>query len=101
MKKYLTLGVIITLLASAGYWYADYRGWINRYGPDNLPTAEERQRMAEVERSSSQIAPNAVPGAGVRPKGSLPPKQPETPASSIDATTTSPTAATTSTATTS
>jgi len=101
-KKSLIAVVILVLLGGAGYWYANYMGWLSNYGPDNLPTAEERQRMQEVERSSSQIAPNAVPGAGVRPKGSLPPKVVEQPISTSTASTTNITpAASTSTATTS
>jgi hypothetical protein len=86
MKKYLIVTFVLAVLGAAGYWYADYRGWINRYGPDNLPTAEERQRMAEIEKTSATIAPNAVPGAGVRPKGSLPPTPPPTPTATTSST---------------
>lgn len=97
MKKTLITIGVLAVIGGVGYWYADYRGWLNNFGPDNLPTAEERQRMEEVERSSAQRAPNAKPGAGVFLKGTLPPKAEEQPASSTSASTTdsAPTTATT------
>lgn len=70
MKKILILSILVLLLGMA-YWFI-VRPYLNTSGPDNLPTAEELKRIEEIERSSSQIAPNAVPGAGVRPVGSLP-----------------------------
>ncbi len=71
------MGVGVAVLAIGGaYWYADYRGWFNNYGPDNLPTAEERARMQEIERTSATVAPNAKAGVGVVPRGSTPPPPP-------------------------
>jgi len=55
-------------------WYGLHAGWFIRTAPSRLPTAGELERMAEIDRSSARIAPNAIPGAGVRPKGSLPPR---------------------------
>jgi len=76
--KYFLLGVgIAGLLGFGGYWAVTQSGWFDSSAvPSNLPTAEERKRMQEIETSSSQIAPNAKAGAGVRPVGSLP-KEPE------------------------
>jgi len=75
--KYFLLGVGIAGLLGLGYWAVTQSGWFDGSAvPSNLPTAEERKRMQEIEISSSQIAPNAKAGAGVRPVGSLP-KEPE------------------------
>jgi len=75
--KYFFLGVGIAILLGAGYWVAMKSGWFDDNAiPSNLPTAEDRERMRAIETSSSQIAPNAKAGAGVRPVGSLP-KEPE------------------------
>jgi hypothetical protein len=72
MKKLLIV-LILLVLGAATYWYGARAGWYDRTGPTNLPTAEERERMEKVERSSAQIAPDAKPGIQVRPKGSTPP----------------------------
>jgi len=74
-RHILTIIVVVVLLGAVGYWYATRTGWFDNTGPTNLPTAAERERMDAIDHSSSQIAPNAVPGAGVRPRGSLPPQQ--------------------------
>jgi len=75
--KYFLLGVGIAGLLGFGYWVVVQSGWFDSSTvPSNLPTADERKRMQEIETSSSQIAPNAKAGAGVRPVGSLP-KEPE------------------------
>jgi uncharacterized protein YxeA len=70
MKRILT---VITILAivSFGAWFLFQRNK-NKNGLENPPTAEELKRMEEIEKTSSQIAPDAVAGAGVRPKGTLP-----------------------------
>jgi hypothetical protein len=101
MKRRWVFTAVALVLAGALYWYADYRGWLDNYGPDNLPTAEERERMRQVEESASQIAPNAKAGAGVVPRGSKPTAPPEVPATSTSATSTGevPLQATTSTST--
>lgn len=83
--KYFLLGVGIAALLGFGYWAFAYSGWFDsRDIPRNLPTAEEQERMRAIEASRSQIAPNATPGAGVRPVGSLP-REPEP---SLESTTT-------------
>jgi hypothetical protein len=81
MKKTSTarktlLSIVLVLLLGAGYWFI-IRPNLSKGGPDNLPTAEELRRIEAIEQSSSQIAPDAVPGAGVRPVGSLPKTPPE------------------------
>jgi len=75
MKKTLTILTFVVLLC-AGYWFFIKPILFGQNVPTNPPTAEEVERMKEIERSSSQLAPNAVPGAGVRPVGSLPPTPP-------------------------
>ena len=74
MKKTF-IAIVFLLIIGAGYWFL-IRPNLGDSGPNNLPTAEEKKRIKDIEESSSQIAPNAVPGAGVRPVGSLP-KTPE------------------------
>lgn len=74
--KLLVVLVVIGALGYAGYWFADRQGWLFGSVPSRPPTASERARMQEIERTSNEIAPNAVPGAGVRPRGSLPPAEP-------------------------
>jgi len=73
MKKILIF-IFIIVFIGIGYWFFIQKNRKNE--PNNLPTADEIKRMREIEESSSQKAPNAVPGAGVRPVGSLP-KPPE------------------------
>jgi hypothetical protein len=83
MKKaliFVILGVILFL----GFWFFIRPNYFGTSGPNNLPTAGEIERMKKIEESSSKIAPNAVPGAGVRPVGSLP----KTPPPSLESTTT-------------
>lgn len=75
MKKIL-IAIVLLLLIGAGYWFI-VRPNLGAKGPNNLPTADELRRIEAIEQSSSQIAPNAVPGAGVRPVGSLPKTPPE------------------------
>jgi hypothetical protein len=72
------LGVLVVLaaLGYGGYWFAVQQGWLLPPIPTRPPTAEERARMEQVEEVASQQAPDAVPGAGVRPRGTLPPQTP-------------------------
>lgn len=79
MKKYLIWILVAVAILFLGYWFVVRPNLMDR-GPSKPPTAEELQRMREIEESSSQIAPNAVPGAGVRPVGSLPRTPEPTPA---------------------
>ncbi|MBP9749170.1 MAG: hypothetical protein KBD21_00295 [Candidatus Pacebacteria bacterium] len=76
----LVLGVIAA--GALGFWYAKNKGWFEDRGPNNLPTAEERARMEEIDRTSSMVAPDALPGVGVVPKGSTPPPAPVVPSAS-------------------
>lgn len=69
----LFLAVVgVTLGIALWYAYEYYQSQSPR--PDNLPTAEEWERIRAVEKSGSQIAPNATPGVGVVPPGSKPPE---------------------------
>lgn len=88
MKKLLILIVLVLLIAGVGYAVYAYSGWFSENDlPSNLPTAEELERIRAVEESSLQPNPNATPGAGVRPPGSLP-KEPVLEATSTGATST-------------
>jgi hypothetical protein len=78
--KYVVTLIALVIIAGGGYWYASRAGWFASTGPSNPPTAADRARMQEIDKSSATIAPNAVPGAGVRPVGSLPPPVLDTPA---------------------
>jgi flagellar basal body-associated protein FliL len=84
MKRIIVVLVVLVLLGGVWYFFFFDRG---DTGPSNLPTQEDIQRMEEIEASSAQIAPNAVPGAGVRPKGSTPPKPEPTPTENSSTTT--------------
>ena len=84
-RKLIGFGVVCALLG-AGVWYAVQAGWFEDELPTNLPTAEEIERMREIERSSAQVAPNARAGAGVFAPGTLPP--PVLESTSTEATTT-------------
>lgn len=75
-RRLLTGFVVLCALVGAGVWYMVHAGWFEDTGPTNLPTAEELERMREIDRSSSQVAPNAKPGAGVFAPGTLPPPPP-------------------------
>ncbi len=86
----IPLILVLAGVGAVGYWYADHRGWFEDRGPTNLPTAEERARMEEIERSSALPAPQAKAGVGVVPKGSTPPPPPQEAASSTTATGTPP-----------
>lgn len=77
MKRVVIMIVSLVILVGGGYWLFTYIT-ANNNTPTNLPTAEDIERMRAIEESSSQVAPDAVPGAGVRPVGSLPPKTIET-----------------------
>ncbi len=77
--KYLGILFITILLATAGYWIIFKTNIFSDETPENLPTKAEINRMEEIENSSSTIDPNAVPGAGVRPVGSIPKKPAPTP----------------------
>ena len=84
MKLYVGIGIAVLLIAGA-VWYTVRAGWFE--GPDipnNPPTAEELERMSEIERTANEIAPNAKPGAGVFAPGTLPP--PPAPATTTDET---------------
>ncbi len=79
-KKRSRVWVVLVIVACAGaggYWYADSKGWFEDRGPSNPPTAAERARMEEIERSSASASPQAKAGVGVVPKGSTPPPSPE------------------------
>jgi len=71
MKKTIIIILAIAVIAT-GYWLSKRYGWFGNEALTNPPTAQEIKRMKEIEKSSSQIAPDAVPGAGVRPAGTLP-----------------------------
>jgi hypothetical protein len=86
MKKKLLVLLILSGVVF-GVWYAYNAGWFQNTGPDNLPTAEERARMAEIDRTSATVAPDATPGVGVRPAGSTP-QAPEPTETNLDATST-------------
>ena len=60
------------VVLGVGVWYV-IQTRSQDTGPTNLPTADERERMREIEESSSQIAPNAKKGVGVVPPGTMPP----------------------------
>ncbi len=86
--RYLYIFLAVAILGAVGYWYAERNDWWGFFEaplPSAPPTAEERERMAEVERTSQTQAENPKPGAGVLPPGSRPPVQPAT---STEATTT-------------
>ncbi len=93
MKRIIIVTVSLLILIGGAYVLFVYIN-ANSNAPTNLPTAEDIERMRAIEESSSQVAPDAVPGAGVRPVGSLPPKTVETATTS---TTTEETTATSST----
>lgn len=84
--KYVSIILVILLIAGGIYWYGTYAGWFFP-GPDNLPTAEEWDRIHEVERTSSQTDPNAKAGVGVAPRGTLPPSPPVEQTTSTSSTT--------------
>jgi hypothetical protein len=69
MKKFGIL-LLVLLVSASAYWYFFYSK--SPHVPSSPPTADELRRMEEVEKASSQRDPNAIPGAGVRPVGSLP-----------------------------
>ena len=71
--KYILSTVVVLAIAGSVYWYGMRAGWFDASAPSHPPTADERRRMEEIDRKSSEIAPDAVPGAAVRMKGSLPP----------------------------
>ena len=77
MKKTLGIGLVTVAIALA-VWFAYTNNWFLRNGPNNLPTAEERARMAEIDEISASIAPDAKPGVGVVPVGSKPVTPPPT-----------------------
>lgn len=85
--RIILLVLIIAALGYAAYWIADRQGWLRGGVPQRLPTAEERARMEQVEESSNTVAPDAIPGAGVRPRGTLPPQESLSPATTTDETT--------------
>lgn len=87
--KYLLTIIIIAILLGGGYWYGARTGWFEDTSPTNLPTAEEIERMEEIEDSSSTIAPNATPGTSVRPRGSTPRTPPTQEATTTNATSSS------------
>lgn len=89
-SRVIPLALVLACAGGVGYWYADSRGWFEDRGPTNLPTAEERARMEEIDRSSALPAPQAKAGVGVVPKGSTPPPPPPEIASTTTATGTPP-----------
>lgn len=84
--KYILSAVVVLAIAGGVYWYGMRAGWFDASIPSHPPTADERRRMEEIDRTSSEIAPDAVPGATVRMKGSLPPSPVTPPDTSPDAT---------------
>jgi hypothetical protein len=83
MKRYLGIAILLLLVAGIA-WYAMSAGWFSGpVIPSNPPTAEELERIEEIKESSSQIAPDAKPGAGVYAPGTLPP--PPTPSTTTEA----------------
>ena len=76
MKLYVGIGITVLLIAGA-VWYTVRAGWFASPSiPNDPPTAEELERMSEIERTANEIAPNAKPGAGVFAPGTLPPPPP-------------------------
>jgi hypothetical protein len=71
-KKKILIISLLGILLLTGFWFYVLPMYFKKQNVSNPPTAEELQRMREIEESSSKIAPDAVPGAGVRPVGSLP-----------------------------
>lgn len=65
----IVLGLIVFVGVGYGVYFFFTR---DDFGPTNLPTPEERARMKEIEQTSAQVAPDAKPGIGVRPPGSIP-----------------------------
>jgi hypothetical protein len=84
-KKKIFYGFLF-LFVFAGVSYFLFTNYFVRPTATNPPTADELKRMRKIEESSAKIAPNAVPGASVRPVGSLP-KEP--PPSEVSTTSTS------------
>jgi hypothetical protein len=74
LLRILIVLIVLGALGYGGYWFAVQQGWLLPPIPTRPPTAEERARMEQVEDVASQQAPDAVPGAGVRPRGTLPPQ---------------------------
>jgi len=72
MKAIVNTVLVLLVLGAGVWWYGARAGWFVNHSPTNPPTAEELERIEEIERSSSQIAPNAKPGAGVLPSGGTP-----------------------------
>jgi hypothetical protein len=73
MKRYMGIAIVALLVAGMA-WYAMSAGWFSGpVIPNNPPTAEEIERMEDIERTANEIAPNAKPGAGVFAPGTLPP----------------------------
>ncbi len=93
--KYFLIFILLLSIGALSYWFMFYKK--DNAPPYTPPTAQEVQRMKEIDKTSSEIAPDAVAGAGVRPVGSLPKAQPTPVASTTSA---SSTIAGTSTATT-
>ncbi len=70
--RYVLLIIALCALGVGGYYLARERGFLGSTLPYNPPTAEDLRRLEEIQRSSATIAPDANPGASVRPPGSLP-----------------------------
>jgi hypothetical protein len=68
--KYTLITVAVLILGGAIYWLGSSVGLFGGGAPSNPPTKDELERMEEIEESSSQIAPDAEEGVGVRPVGS-------------------------------
>jgi hypothetical protein len=88
MKRLVAVGVVVLALVVA-VWYGVRASWFGGDElPNNPPTADELERIQEIERTSSEISPTAVPGAGVVPPGTPVPEPvtpPTTEATSTDA----------------
>ncbi len=84
--RYFLILILLLSLGAFAYWFMFYKK--NNTPPYIPPTAQEIQRMKEIDKTSSEIAPDAVAGAGVRPVGSLPKAQPKPVASSTSASST-------------
>lgn len=80
------LGFVVLIVAGVGLWYAWDSGLFRDQGLSRPPTADERRRMEDIEKKSSERAPDAKAGVGVVPPGTLPPE----PAPLEEATTSTP-----------
>lgn len=86
MTNKKVLGLVVLIVALIGVWYAWDSGLFRNDGPTRPPTADELRRIRDIEKKSSERAPDAKAGVGVVPPGTLPPE----PAPFEEATTSAP-----------